>query len=167
MSWGAKASTNLIRIFQLPAKRAVIEAQDRVLDERSLAITMAIMTQVHVARVRFHHYRRELATGTEFLDVQRRLVGLMRVEADASRISEQTLIREEMNLLVAEVKRDIAFAGLQNAFANVYASMGLDPYGQGMDLSKDVRSIARALRLTWLERGDIAAAPRARIASAR
>ena len=48
-------------------------------------------------------------------------------------ISEQTLIREEMNTLVAEVKYDIAYAGLQNAFGNVYASMGLDPFGDEFD----------------------------------
>jgi len=115
---------------------------------------MAVMTQVHVSRIRYLQYSRELATANEFLEVQRRLVGLMRTEADAARISEQTLIREEMNTLVAEAKRDIAHAGLQNAFAGVYTSMGLDPYASEIDPSVDVKSLAAKLRQIWLERGD-------------
>jgi len=158
VNWGAKASWNLLRLAQYPAKREVINAQDRLLDARSLALTMAIMTQVHVSRVRFHHYGKELATASEYLDVQRRLVELMRSESRADRISEQTLIREEMNTLVAEVKRDIAFANLQNAFANVYASMGLDPYHLDTPATGGVKQLARELHGVWLERGDQGAA---------
>ena len=109
LNWGAKASWNLIRVFKYPARRRVIEAQDDVLDQRALALTMAVMTQVYVSRVRYYHYRKELNTAGEYYSVQRRLVEQMRVEAAGDRISEQTLIREEMNTLVAEVKYDIAY----------------------------------------------------------
>ncbi|MBX9927161.1 MAG: TolC family protein [Hyphomicrobiaceae bacterium] len=153
LSWGAKASWNLMRIVQYPARREVINAQGDQLDARALAVTMAVITQVHVSRIRYLQYSKELATASEFLDVQRRLVGLMRAEASADRISEQTLIREEMNTLVAEAKRDIAHAGLQNAFASVYASMGLDPYVGAYDPSINVKSLAARLRGTWVERG--------------
>jgi len=166
LSWGAKVSWNLLRVFQYPARRGVVEAQDELLDERALAVTMAIVTQVHVSRIRFHHLAKEFETASEYLAVQRRLVELMRTEAAASRISEQTLIREELNTLVAEAKRDIAYASLQNAFANVYASMGLDPFG--VDLAADVKTLAAALRSLWLERGDFGAGRGpARLASAR
>ena len=157
LSWGAKVSWNLIKVFQYPTKREMIETQEKLLDERSLAVTMAIMTQVHVSRVRFHHYSQELATANEYLSVQSRLVGLMRQEEGAGRISEQTLIREELNTLVAEAKRDIAYSNLQNAFANVYASIGLDPYGSTLDLAVDVRTLSHNLGRVWLERGDFAA----------
>lgn len=152
--WGAKAAWNLLRVVEYPAKRAVINSQDELLEQRALALTMAIMTQVHVSRIRFYHYRRELSTSREYHDVQRRLVESMRVEAAAGRISEQTLLREEMNTLVAEVKADIAFAGMQNAFANVYSSMGLNPYDDEFDLELDVNSLAKTLRSVWIERGD-------------
>lgn len=154
LSWGAKASWNVIRVFQYPAKRAVIEAQDDLLDERSLAVTMAVLTQVHVSRVRFFHYQRELKAADEYLEVQTRLVNLMRAEAVAGRISEQTLIREEMNTLLAEVRRDIAYASTQNAFANVYASIGLDPYGPDLEFKASVPVLAAGLRRVWVERGD-------------
>lgn len=154
LSWGAKASWNLIRIFQYPAKEGVINAQDRLLKERGLAVTMAVMTQVHVSRVRFLQASKELATAREYRGVQKRLVRLIRAEKRSGRISEQTLIREELNTLVAEAKFDIAYAGLQNAYANVYASMGLDPFGTMMDYDLDVQTLARRLRNVWRARGD-------------
>ena len=168
INWGAKAGWNLMRVVQYPAKREVVEGQAQLLDERALAVTMAVMTQVHVSRVRFLHLEKELSTAVEYLDVQRRLVDMMRQEAAADRISEQTLIREEMNALVAEVKRDIAFASLQNAFANVYASTGLDPHGADVDPALDIQSLAAQLRQVWFERGDYGAAPRrARVSEAK
>ncbi len=154
LSWGAKASWNLLRVVQYPARREVIEAQDRQLDARGLAVTMAVITQVHVSRIRFVQFSRELATANEFLDVQRRLVGLMREEATAKRISEQTLIREEMNTLVAEARRDIAHAGMQNAYASIYTSMGLDPYAGELDASLGVKALAARLKGIWVERGE-------------
>lgn len=168
LNWGAKASWNLIRLIQYPAKRSVIEAQQQLLDERGLAVTMAIMTQVHVSRVRFYHSRKELETAGEYLDVQRRMVELIRTEAGADRVSEQTLIREEMNTLVAEVRYDIAYASLQNAFANVYASMGLDPYASELDLDRSAKELALALRAVWFDRGDYGAGPpRSKVSFAR
>jgi outer membrane protein TolC len=160
VNWGAKASWNVMRVFQYPAQKEVIEAQDRQLDARGLAVTMAVVTQVHVSRIRFMQFAKELKTANEFLEVQRRLVGLMRNEASADRISEQTLIREEMNTLVAEAKRDIAHAAMQNAFAAVYTSMGLDPYVTGTNEAADIKSLASNLRGIWVERGDRSAAAR-------
>lgn len=155
VSWGAKASWNLIKVFQYPAKREVIESNDRLLHERALATAMAIATQVHVSRIRYRMYARELETAHEYLDVQQRLLGLMRAEAAANKISEQTLIREEMNTLVAEVKHDIAYASLENAFANVYAAMGIDLYDFRIADQMSVAELAAGLQQVRLDRSDI------------
>ena len=160
VSWGAKASWNVIRVFQYPARREVVDAQERLLDARELAVIMAIITQVHVSRIRYYQFAKELATANEYLAAQNRLMDLMRAEAAASRISEQTLIREEMNTLVAEARRDIAHASLQNAFAGVHTSVGLDPYGSEIDLTADVKTLAGKLRTILIERGDRSGANR-------
>lgn len=152
VSWGAKASWNLIKLVNYPARRSVIEARDNLLYQRALATTMAIMTQVHVARVRFMHYRKELSTAREYLNVQNNLVRQIRAEAAVERVGEQTVIREEMNTLVAEVRRDIAYANLQNAYANIFASMGLDGYWSELDFEQSVDGLANSLRDLWSQR---------------
>ena len=118
VSWGARASWNLIKVFSYPARRAQVEATDDLLDARALAVAMAIMTQVHVSRARLIHARRRFRVAEEFYDVQNRILRQIRTALDAGRVSEQTAIREEMNTLVARVKLDLAFVELQNAFAN-------------------------------------------------
>ncbi|MEQ1712984.1 MAG: hypothetical protein ABL908_16495, partial [Hyphomicrobium sp.] len=82
------------------------------------------------------------------------------------RVSKQTLIREEMNTLVAEAKHDIAYATLQNAYANLFSSMGLDPYAWEIDRDQSVADLSAQLRDLWLERGDISAGWNKRMAAA-
>jgi outer membrane protein TolC len=154
LSWGAKASWNLIRLFQYPARKNVINGEESLLDARALSVTMAIMLEVHVSRAKYYHARRQFRTSSEYLNVQRRLLRQIRVEAKVNRVSEQTRLREEMNTLVAEVKRDIAYASVQNAYANVFASLGLDPHWSSFDENASVRSLAASLKRLWIERGD-------------
>ena len=51
----------------------------------------------------------------------------IRSSLDGGKVSEQTAIREEMNTLVAMVKRDMAYAELQSAQAGLLTSMGIAP----------------------------------------
>ncbi len=60
-----------------------------------------------------------------------------------------------MNALVAEARRDIAYASLQNSFANIYASIGTDPLPVEFAGSMPVRELADGLRAMWIERGDL------------
>ena len=152
VSWGATASFNLLRVFQYPAKQRVVEAQKDVLMKRSLAISMAVMTQVHLSSIRFHQCHKERVIADEYRSVQNQLVRQFRVEAKASRVSEQDLLREEMNTLVAEAKYDIAYSNLQSAYASLFASIGWDPYVEA-DPSQGVNDIAVQLRDSWFETG--------------
>lgn len=127
VSWGAQASWNLIKVFSYPDRKGEVEAKDALLDKRALAVTMAIMTQVHVGRARLYHARREYSSAMHYFDVQHRILDQIRSALAAGKVSEQTAIREEMNALVATVKRDIAFAELQSAAAALKAAMGTIP----------------------------------------
>lgn len=128
VSWGAQASWNLIKVFSYPDRRAEVEARDALLDTRALAVTMAIVTQVHISRVRLYHARREFQSAKHYYDVQRRILDQIRSALAVGKVSEQSAIREEMNALVATVKRDMAFAELQSAAAALKASLGMTPH---------------------------------------
>ncbi len=128
LGWSAKASWNLMKVFSYPARRDLIEQQGDLLDKRSLAVAMAVVTQVYVSRVREAHAAKEYRVATRYRDVQHRLTTQIRDEATAGRVTKQTQVREELNALVAEVKKDLAHAALESATANVAASLGLDPY---------------------------------------
>lgn len=154
VSWGAKASWNLLKVFQYPARRGLIDAQDEVLATRSLAATMAIITQVHISNIRFRHFSQELKIAQEMRSVQNRLLTQIRIETKAGRVSEQLSLREELNTLIAEAKYDIAYAGLQSAYAGVFASIGRDVY-ETDDRMQAVEAIADSLRVNGFEIGEI------------
>ncbi|MEM7251570.1 MAG: TolC family protein [Pseudomonadota bacterium] len=155
VTWGARASWNAMRAFSYPARKDVIEAQGTLLDQRALALTMAIMTQVHVGRARYEHLRREFKTARRARGIQHTIIEQIQAQYQAGKVSRQTLIREQMNALVAEFRRDVAFADLQNAFANVYASIGLDPYEGTLDTSAPLATITQNLAELWKDRGDL------------
>ncbi len=156
VSWGAKASWNVMKLFAYPARKNLIGAEADVLDNQALATTMAIMTQVEVARMRYHYLRKSAHTASQYHNIQNQILKQVQASASADAGSEQSLIREEMNSLVASADYDIAYADLQNAFAAIYASIGVDPWGDELDLSGSVEDLSNALRKTWAERGDLA-----------
>ncbi|MEN0040405.1 MAG: TolC family protein [Pseudomonadota bacterium] len=167
VGWGAKATWNLLNVFKYPAKKRLIQSKDEVLDARALAVTMAIMTQVHVSRVRYGHAKKLFRTASRHLDVQEGIVKQIRISFNEGAASEQTLIREEMNTLASRVQADIAYADLQNAYANVYASMGIDPYADDLARNDSIATMASRLKQVWIERGDRSGIHRAKSSASR
>jgi outer membrane protein TolC len=153
VGYGAKVSWNLLSVFKYPAKQELLENQDLLLDQRSLAVTMAIMTQLKVSSVRYAQAKREFETAARIRRIQNDLLRHIRAAAVTDRTSEQSLIREEMNSILSDVRADLAYANLQNAYGNVYASLGLDVYPPVDIEHSSVSQIASALRVSWIGRG--------------
>ena len=152
LQYGARASWNVLNLFRLPAEKKVIGAQDNLLKERELALTMAVMTQVHVSRARYAHYTTELETAAHGYAVQNKILYQIRSGFKAGAMSQQTLLREEMNTLVSEVKYDIAYADAQNAYANLFASMGIDDFAPDITGRENVGTLKTALNKLWDDR---------------
>ena len=144
-SWGARVSWNLLNVARLPATQKLITARGDVLEAREMALAMAVLTQVHVGAAQYGHARKELATASEFYGLQSGILDQVRKGARAQSVSRQNLIREELNGLLAEVRYDVAYADLENAFAGVIESVGGDPLPESVS-SDAIADIAAALR---------------------
>jgi hypothetical protein len=136
----------------LPAQKKAVRAQGDLLDQRELALTMAVITQVHVARARFGHLSEELDTASNQMRVQDKIMAQIRAGHKAGAMSQQTLLREEMNTLVAEVKYDIAYAEAQNAYANLFGTMGIDDFGPDITGKENVATLQGSLAKLWADR---------------
>lgn len=153
LSWGAKVSFNAMKLASMPAVNKKIEAEKEVLDARALSVAMAIMTQVHISRTRYAHFNKSYGTAAALSNVSHRILKQVRDETNAQKTSEQILIREEMNALLADAKLDMAYADLQNAYANIYASLGVDPFPAGLSTSSSIDQMALQLRTMWTDTG--------------
>ena len=126
LSYGTRITGDLINLFKIPATNREFEAREKLLDAQRLTLSMAIITQVYVSLARFEYSRREFETAADYNITQQKILDqLISAERMAS-ISQQSLIREEMNSMVAEIRYDIAYSELENSYAAIFAALGLD-----------------------------------------
>ena len=150
--YGARSVFNLLNVFKVGAIKKQNRAAGDVLRTRELATAMAVMTQVEVARARYQLYGSELDTARHSHAVQARIMNQIDGGFKAGAISQQTLLREQMNTLVSEVRYDIAYADAQNAYANLYAAMGMDSFTPDVTGRASVAELAGSLRDLWARR---------------
>ena len=143
--YGAAVSWNLFNVFKMPATKRMTQARKDVLEVRRLAMSMAVLAQLHVSLAQFEHSKNEYSTWMEYHDTQSRILEQVSAAAQTNSTSEQNVIREEMNALVAEVRYDVAYADMQNAYADVYAAIGLDAIPENVD-AKNVDLYSQVLR---------------------
>jgi len=83
--------------------------------------------------------------------MQKKIIEHSRIEAQLGKISRHVLIREELNTLLAEARTDSIYSELENAYAGIYVSLGLDPIPGDLD-KKDLSELTEKLTDYWQKR---------------
>lgn len=126
ISAGSTVGWNLMKVFQYPAERYVVQSEAELLDLRAMALSMTITTQVFISRVKLDHARAKLKSAKDYLSVQNRLARQVRLEWRAQRASKHEVLLEEMNAIFAQANYDSAYANYHQSYAELSASMGED-----------------------------------------
>ncbi len=150
LSYGAKISWNLLNVFRHPTRLQVIDAQEQVLHAQSLALTMTIMTQVHVAVAHYHAALQDVNIAKRYAENQRQITYQVQRAWSLGRISEHEVIQEKIQNVVAGLRYESAFANLEMAYANVLAAIGEDPFPTDVT-SDELEVLAKALQDRWEE----------------
>ncbi|MFO1120678.1 TolC family protein [Plasticicumulans sp.] len=147
---GVRATWNLVNLAAGPSTIDAAEAQVEVDLWRRRALSIAAIVQINVA---WQQYRRAL-DGYDSADALNAIEGkLLRAVANAETAEAQSgfdRIRRELSALSAQLDRDRALAELYAALANVYVSVGIDPYDgpiDGVELPEMTRTVAANLAL--------------------
>ena len=144
-SAGASLSLNLFNVLKAPGVRELSRAQGQLAQERRLALTAAVLGQVHLSRVAMESAREQFETSSDYLQVIRKIREQVSQLRSAERSGELELIREEMSELLADLRRDVAYAELQNSYGRIFVSAGLDPLPD-LTAPVDVKSLSVAMR---------------------
>ena len=150
--YGVRASWNLLTVFGTSARKKKAAARLKLEEERGLAAAMAVMTQVGVSRSRYESLMEEYVTASQGAQVQSDILNQVEALSKASSASRQTLVRERMNALIAEARRDTVHAEMKEAAAQIYSSLGYDPYGADIRGDEDIATIAASLETLWKQR---------------
>jgi outer membrane protein TolC len=153
VSYGARVSWNLLDVFKTPMRKKRAKANATLEEQRGLAAAMAVMTQVGVSQARYQSLMREYKTANVGANVQSDILNQVVALTQAASASRQSLIRERMNTIISEARRDIVHAEMQEAAANIFSAMGYDPYSADIKGSEDIEQIAQSLETLWTQRG--------------
>ena len=148
-AYAARASWNLLNLFRYPARAKTIEAQDKVLRTQDLALSMAIMSQVHVSVAQVAQAKKETLTARLYHDTQSQITEQTRLAWRTARLSEQTMLRERVNQVAAQLRYDAVEAELQTAWALLLAAVGQDVLPNDLTQEQSVSDLALELRTRW------------------
>ncbi|MDX1267643.1 MAG: TolC family protein, partial [Oceanisphaera sp.] len=156
---GAQVSWNLFDVFKVGAERRLAKTREALAEEQRLASSMAVLTQVHLARIRYNESRQSFDLADRYLQVASRISEQTVNAARMKRTSELDLIRESLNTLLAELRRDVAYADLQNSYGRVFVTMGMDLLPEDY-AQNSVEELAKVIseRFAQWQRGELAVA---------
>ena len=151
--YGSTLGANLLNVFSYPKIKEINETNLRIIKEQRLALSMAVLSQVHLSNINYQMALEEYATADRYYDVSQKITAQVKNAQKIAKFGNLELIREEASLLVAELRHDIAYTKLQHAIGQIYTSVGLDvtednvkgvdiAYGQiftsaGLDVTED------------------------------
>ena len=124
--YGSTMGANLLNIYLYPKIKKFNETNTEVIKEKRLALSMAVLSQVHLANIDYAMALEEYDTAERYYQVSRKITQQIKNAQKIARFGNLELIREQASLLVGELRYDIAYSKLQHAIGKIYASVGLD-----------------------------------------
>lgn len=151
--YGMKVSWNLFNIFSAKPSLHAAHANEKLVRERRLAMNMAVMTQVHAAYLQARQAMRSYQVADQLASVDGRILDQVKARAQTDRAGRLDLIRSQLDAVIADLRRDAAYAYADNAVGMVFESIGADALPDQVD-SVDINSLANAIKSTmqhWSE----------------
>ncbi len=124
--YGVKITWNLFNVLSAPAAIKVAEAGEDVAAARRQAMSMTVLAQLYVANANFQEATRQFRTSEELATLDGQIAEQLRNRYQTQNIGELELIQGELNNLQTQLKRDLSYAELRNAYAQLYVSSGTD-----------------------------------------
>ena len=144
-SYGANVSWNLLNVFKGNEMNKLAKTQVEVAKEQQLALSMAVLSQVHLSIVKFNQAKKEYLLSKDYLSVADDIYKLTEVENDLNVNSRLILIKEKLNNILATLRYSSAYANVQNSYGRIFASIGIDDknnsqvsYKQPMNESSEI-----------------------------
>jgi hypothetical protein len=156
---GINISWNLLNILNAKNIRGLADAQHDVAYAQRLALSMAVLTQVHVASAELSAKQRQFALSQQISDVDAQILQHTHNATVATAQGKLEEIRAAMNAMMSELRLYQSYGELESAYGQLLATLGLDPVPDkvaGDDLKSIEQSIVAAQK-RWDEFGHPAA----------
>lgn len=126
VEYGAKLVGSIPRLLSLPARIERADARNALADEQRRALTMAVISQVHIAHQAYHDKQREFALAQRLTAAERRNFQIQRDKERDSLANESAFLEAWAQFVQARLDTFGAFAEYQEAYARLLESVGVD-----------------------------------------
>ena len=124
--YGSVMGANLLNVFMYPKIKEINQMNTEIIKEKRLALSMAVLSQVHLANIDYSLALEEYDTAQRYYQVSKKITEQIKNAQKIARFGNLELIREQASLLVAELRHDLAYTKLQYAVGEIYTSVGID-----------------------------------------
>jgi len=124
MSYGMNISWNLLNIFKYDTNKKIAKTRIELAKEQKLAVSMAVLSQVHLSIVNFNQAKKEYLLSKEYLNVAQEIFKLTEVTNNLNMNSRLVFIKEKLNYILASLRHSSSYANVQNSYGRIFASLG-------------------------------------------
>lgn len=154
---GVQLSFNLLNLLTGPTQVRMAEAGVALADQRRLAMQLAVLTQMHLARLALQNARDQYGRADAIYEVDRRIAEMMRAREAAQAQSKLDVVSNTTSATLSLLRRYQALGQMQAAENRLTATLGFDPQiGDLTELSivqitERIRNQAQIMRKRMLE----------------
>lgn len=147
-SGGLELTWNLLNLVSGPRNIELAETREALSETRRHALSMAVLSQVHIANLAYQTAVEDFRMADRLADVDKAITGQLEAAGSARQMSRQQIIQGRINAALTELRRDMAYAEMQAAWGRIFATIGADPLPGSLP-SEDVKTVAAAVARTF------------------
>ena len=145
---GAQISFNLMGLLSAPAQMRLADAGVALAEQRRMALQMAVLTQLHLARLQLANATQQFGRADAIAQVDARITQHVVNQEAARKQSQAERVAQQTAGLLSQLRRYQALSNLHTASSRLQATIGLDaPLAEGAatPLPALTATVARAL----------------------
>jgi outer membrane protein TolC len=153
---GLRVSYNLFNLLSAPSQKALAEAGVALADQRRVAAQMAVLTQVHLARLQYQIAYRQYMRADAIWQADAKIAEHIKNKESAETQSKLEQVANSTTAILSLLRRYQSLSQLQGAGSKLQATLGMEPeIGSVTDTSlQDLTKQVRDAMLNWSKQAE-------------
>ena len=151
-SWnetGLQLSMNLLGLLSAPAQKQMAEAGVKLADQKRMSTQMAVLSQLHLARLQYANAIRQYERADSIAQVDARIAKHVANQEATARQTQLELVAQQTAAILSQLRRYQTLSNAQAAASKLQATLGLEPAitgADGMPIDELTVQVAAALQ---------------------
>lgn len=129
----AQISFNLLGLLSAPAQMKLADAGVALADQKRMATQMAVLTQLHIARLQYANAAHQYERADALAQVDDRIAANVANQARVEKQSQLERVSQQTASILSQLRRYQALSDAQAAASRLQATLGLEPAVAGSD----------------------------------